>query len=86
MKLKDKLKSIFTYHVVSGKHMAKDVVTMKLAETVNGQSFMVNMDSGKVMVDTAKVVKTDIECSNGVIHVMIVSSCLNNLHIIFVNV
>ena len=67
---KDKLKAVLTYHVVSGKYMAKDVVTMKMAETVNGQSFMINMDSGNVMVDNAKVVKTDIECSNGVIHVI----------------
>ena len=59
---KGKLQSILTYHVVSGKYMAKDVVTMKMAETVNGQSFMINMDSGNVMVDNAKVVKTDIEC------------------------
>ena len=67
---KDKLKAIFTYHVVSGKYMAKDVVTMKMAETVNGQSFMINMDADTVMVDNAKVLQTDIECSNGVIHVI----------------
>ena len=67
---KAKLQSILTYHVVSGEYMAKDVVTMKMAKTVNGQSFMINMDAGNVMVDNAKVVKTDIECSNGVIHVI----------------
>ena len=67
---KDKLKSILTYHVVSGKVMAKDVATMKMAETVNGQSFMVSMEGDSVMIDKAKVVKADIECSNGVIHVI----------------
>ena len=67
---KEKLKSILTYHVVSGNYMAKDVVSMKMAKTVNGQSFMINMDAGNVMVDNAKVVKTDIQCSNGVIHVI----------------
>ncbi len=67
---KDKLKAILTYHVVSGKVMAKDVMTMKEAETVNGQSFMIAMDANTVMVDNAKVVQTDIECSNGVIHVI----------------
>ena len=67
---KAKLQSILTYHVVSGKYMAKDVVTMKMAKTVNGQSFMINMDAGNVMVENAKVVKTDIKCSNGVIHVI----------------
>jgi uncharacterized surface protein with fasciclin (FAS1) repeats len=67
---KAKLQAILKYHVVSGKYLAKDVVTMKMAETVNGQSFMITMDSGNVMVDNAKVVQTDIECSNGVIHVI----------------
>jgi uncharacterized surface protein with fasciclin (FAS1) repeats len=67
---KDKLKSILTYHVVSGKYMAKDVATMKMADTVNGQSVMISMDAGTVMVDKAKVVQADIECSNGVIHVI----------------
>ena len=67
---KDKLKAILTYHVVSGKYMAKDVATMKMADTVNGQSVMISMDAGNVMVDTAKVVQADIECSNGVIHVI----------------
>ena len=67
---KAKLQSVLTYHVVSGKYMAKDVASMKMAKTVNGQSFMISMDAGNVMVDNAKVVKTDIECSNGVIHVI----------------
>ena len=67
---KDKLASILTYHVVPGKVMAKDVATMKMAETVNGQSFMVSMEGNNVMVDNAKVIKADIECSNGVIHVI----------------
>jgi uncharacterized surface protein with fasciclin (FAS1) repeats len=67
---KDKLASILTYHVVPGKVMAKDVATMKMAETVNGQSFMVSMEGENVIVDNAKVIQADIECSNGVIHVI----------------
>ena len=67
---KDKLAAILTYHVVSGKVMAKDVMTMKEAETVNGQSVMVSMEADTVMIDNAKVVNADIECSNGVIHVI----------------
>jgi uncharacterized surface protein with fasciclin (FAS1) repeats len=67
---KDKLASILTYHVVPGKVMAKDVASMKMAETVNGQSFMVSLEGDNVMIDNAKVVKADIECSNGVIHVI----------------
>ena len=67
---KDKLAAILTYHVVSGKVMAKDVMTMKEAKTVNGQSVMVSMEADTVMIDNAKVVNADIECSNGVIHVI----------------
>ena len=67
---KDKLKAILTYHVVSGKVMAKDVMTMKEAKTVNGESVMISMDANTVMIDNAKVVQADVECSNGVIHVI----------------
>jgi uncharacterized surface protein with fasciclin (FAS1) repeats len=67
---KDKLAAILTYHVVSGKVMAKDVMTMKEAKTVNGQSVMVSMEADTVLIDNAKVVNADIECSNGVIHVI----------------
>ena len=67
---KAKLQAILTYHVVPGKVMAKDVVNISKAKTVNGQSFMVKTSGGNVMVDNAKVVQTDIMCSNGVIHVI----------------
>jgi uncharacterized surface protein with fasciclin (FAS1) repeats len=50
--------------------MAKDVMTMKEAKTVNGQSVMVSMEADTVMIDNAKVVQADVECSNGVIHVI----------------
>jgi uncharacterized surface protein with fasciclin (FAS1) repeats len=70
LKDKDKLTSILTYHVVSGKVMASDVVNLDSAKTVNGQSLMIKMKDGKVMVDNAMVIKTDIVCSNGVIHVI----------------
>lgn len=65
-----KLKSILTYHVVAGKVMAADVVKLTSAKTVNGQSVKIVVKDGKVMVDNANVVKTDIVCSNGVIHVI----------------
>ena len=66
---KAKLVSILTYHVVAGKVMAADVKTMK-AKTVNGQSLDVKLTDGAVTVDNAKVVKTDVAASNGVIHVI----------------
>ena len=67
---KAKLQSILTYHVVPGRYMAADVITMNSAKTVNGQSFMIRADMGQVTVDNANVVKTDVKASNGVIHVI----------------
>ena len=67
---KAKLASILTFHVVSGKVMAADVVKLTSAKTVNGQEVKIEVVDGKVMVNGAQVVKTDIECANGVIHVI----------------
>ena len=67
---KAKLTAILTYHVVPGKVMAADVMKVKDAKTVQGGSIKVNAGGGKVMVDGATVVKTDIGASNGVIHVV----------------
>lgn len=66
----EKLKQILLYHVVSGKVMAKDVVKIKSAKTVQGASVTVKAGKGGVMVDNAKVIKTDIAATNGVIHVI----------------
>lgn len=67
---KDKLISILTYHVVPGKVLAADVVTLTTAKTVQGGELAIAVDGGKVKVDEANVTATDIECSNGVIHVI----------------
>jgi uncharacterized surface protein with fasciclin (FAS1) repeats len=67
---KEKLASILTYHVVSGKVMAKDVVKLTSAKTVNGESVKIRVADGKVYVNDAQVVTTDIETKNGVIHVI----------------
>jgi uncharacterized surface protein with fasciclin (FAS1) repeats len=67
---KAKLTAILTYHVVPGRVMAADVVKVKEAKTVQGGAIKVNATGGKVMVDAATVVKTDIAASNGVIHVV----------------
>jgi len=69
-KNKQKLISILTYHVVAGKVMAKEVVKLHEAKTVNGQDVKIMVEGGKVMADNANVVKTDIQCTNGVIHVI----------------
>jgi uncharacterized surface protein with fasciclin (FAS1) repeats len=67
---KEKLVSILTYHVVPGKVLASQVTKMNSAKTVNGESLAIKVEGGAVMVDNAKVTKTDILCSNGVIHVI----------------
>jgi uncharacterized surface protein with fasciclin (FAS1) repeats len=69
LKDKAKLTAILTYHVVPGKVMATDVVKLKSAKTVQGASVTIDTTDG-VKVDGATVVKTDIACSNGVIHVI----------------
>jgi len=66
---KEKLVAILTYHVVPGKVMAADVKTMKV-KTVNGKELSLVVAGGKVTVDNAKVVATDVPASNGVIHVI----------------
>jgi uncharacterized surface protein with fasciclin (FAS1) repeats len=66
----DQLRSVLTYHVVPGKVMAADVVKLDRAETVQGQSVSIDAGDDGVTVDGARVVKTDIETSNGVIHVI----------------
>jgi len=69
--LKDtpRLKAILLYHVVPGRVMAADVLKLKEAKTALGQTISIDTTSG-VKVDGAMVVKTDILCSNGVIHVI----------------
>lgn len=67
---KEKLAAILTYHVVSGKVMAADVTKLPKATTVQGQDVTITAENNAVMVNDATVVQTDIEASNGVIHVI----------------
>ena len=69
-KNKDKLTQILTYHVVAGKVTAADVVKLKKAETIQGSPVKITVKGDTVMINKAKVVTTDIQCSNGVIHVI----------------
>jgi uncharacterized surface protein with fasciclin (FAS1) repeats len=65
----NKLAAILTYHVVSGNVKADDVVNLKSAKTVQGQTVAIDATDG-VKINNAKVLKADIDCSNGVIHVI----------------
>jgi uncharacterized surface protein with fasciclin (FAS1) repeats len=67
---KAKLAAILTYHVVAGKVMVKEAMKPHEAKTVNGEDLMIKTSMGSVMINNAKVVKSDIVCSNGVIHVI----------------
>ncbi len=69
LKDKEALKKVLTYHVVSGKVMAKDVMSITTAKTLQGQSVAVDSSSG-VKINNATVVKADIVAKNGVIHVI----------------
>jgi len=67
---KDQLIAILTYHVVPGKVTAADVVTLDRAGTVNGETIEITVADEGVRVNQATVIATDIEASNGVIHVI----------------
>ncbi len=67
---KQALTDILLYHVVSGKVMAADVVGLESATTVLGKDVAIKVDMGNVYINDAKVIITDIETSNGVIHVI----------------
>ena len=69
---KDKLTAILTYHVVSGKVMAADIVKANGAtpNTVNGSPLDIVVRNGKVYVNGATVATADVQASNGVIHVI----------------
>jgi uncharacterized surface protein with fasciclin (FAS1) repeats len=66
---KDQLTAILTYHVVAGEVMAADVVKLSSANTVNGKAVTINTSNG-VKINDATVTATDIDASNGVIHVI----------------
>jgi uncharacterized surface protein with fasciclin (FAS1) repeats len=67
---KEALTQVLLYHVVPGKVAAADVVTLSSAETAAGQEVSIEVVDGSVKVDDATVVATDIEASNGIIHVI----------------
>ena len=66
---KEKLAAVLKYHVVAGKVMAADVVKLDSAKTLQGTTVAIDATAG-VKVNGAKVIKADIKCKNGVIHVV----------------
>jgi uncharacterized surface protein with fasciclin (FAS1) repeats len=67
---KKKLQRILTYHVVAGRVLSSDVVKLQTAKAVSGDTIDIKTNGGTVMVEDARVVKADVQASNGVIHVI----------------
>jgi len=67
---RDNLVSILTYHMVEGKLTAAEIARDENLMTSNGKSLTVLLEEGRQVIDNAKYVKTDIECTNGIIHVI----------------
>jgi len=67
---KPNLTKVLTYHVVSGKYLAADVVGMTTLTSFEGSDLTITVTGSTVQIDGATITTTDIECSNGVIHVI----------------
>lgn len=70
LKNQEKLKAVLTYHVVPGKHLAAEVVQGNDLKTVQGGVLNVKLSGDQAMVGPAKILTTDVQCSNGVIHII----------------
>jgi uncharacterized surface protein with fasciclin (FAS1) repeats len=67
---KAKLRRILTYHVVAGRTSSSEVVKLRSAKAVSGDTIGIETSAAAVLVDGARVVKTDVQASNGLIHVI----------------
>jgi len=67
---KELLRAILTYHVVPGRVSARDAYGLNSAATANGQRLDITRQDGKLVIENAKIIATDVQCSNGVIHVI----------------
>ncbi len=70
LKDKEALKKVLLYHVVPGNVMAKDVVKLKSAKTVQGSNVTISVKGKTVKINNATVIAADVKASNGVIHVI----------------
>ena len=68
LKNKEQLKAVLNYHVLSGRTNAMEVLKQKSLRTVQGGELKVEVSMGTVLIDGARVLKTDIPASNGIIH------------------
>jgi uncharacterized surface protein with fasciclin (FAS1) repeats len=64
------LMCILKYHIIQGKIPAEDVANLKEIRTANGEMLRITSKYGKTMVDRATIMQSNIECSNGIIHII----------------
>jgi uncharacterized surface protein with fasciclin (FAS1) repeats len=69
LKDKEKLTDILTYHVIANRVFSKDVTSLQKADTINGKQLRIK-NGHSVKIDNAKIIKSDIKCTNGVIHII----------------
>lgn len=67
---KEQLVSLLTYHLVEGKFTAGEIARNEHLMTENGKSLTVQLEEGSQVIDNARYVRCDIECSNGIVHVI----------------
>ena len=68
--VRDKLVALLTYHIVDGKYSSAEIGRDEHLVTSSGKSLTLHIEEGKQAIDNARYVKADIECSNGIIHVI----------------
>lgn len=67
---REQLRNLLLYHVVPGRVTAAQVVNLSSATTANGSDVRISRMNGNVMINDARVTRTDIRASNGIIHVV----------------
>ena len=69
MKDKEKLTDILTYHIIPNRVFSKDVNSLQKADTINGKQVKIKTGNN-IKIDDAKIIESDIKCTNGVMHII----------------
>jgi uncharacterized surface protein with fasciclin (FAS1) repeats len=67
---KNQTQKLLVRHIVEGKYLLEDIMNMDSLESIDGEELDVDTEDGDIMIEDAMVVKSDMDCSNGVIHVI----------------
>ena len=66
---KERLTEIITYHVIANRVFSKEVTNLKKVNTINGKQVKI-ISGNNVKIDNARIIKSDIKCTNGLIHII----------------